>query len=631
MSTVSWDYRSLPMTPLGAPGELVLDSGGGRVPTPAEHALLNVAERHAVRRPTALPYRYQDSYGREPRPVRQRMAVLDNGHLRAEFLLDLGGRLWSLRDMATGRELLHRPDVIQLANLAVRNAWFAGGVEWNLGVTGHWGLTCEPVCAGVVDGEVLRMWAYERILDLIWRVDVWLPDDSEALYTHVVIKNSTDEDKPVYWWSNIAVPQVDDTQVLVDAVSGYHFSYATELAEVSVPIRDGVDISRPQYHRGSADYFFKPPAPHPWIAAVDGVGYGLGQASTGRLVGRKLFTWGNGSGGRAWQQWLSGDGTYAEIQAGLATTQLEHLRLPAGETWRFTESYRPIWLADGRDYRESVSHAGRATVDAEALEAAHDRLTRMEECPVEIIDGFSGGLEAHGWGGLELAAGHMRPDPATPFDPNSLTDEQRAWWGVVLCGHLDEALQTSAMVGHQWRRHVETAEPTWLRELLLGHMDHADGDTEQARVRWTASAREHATPDALRALAVTSDDVHEKADLLTRAHRLNPARAGLAAEAIDALIACGAPDRALAVTEALSDDLRTLPRIQYLECLASVRTGALERAARLIEQPLVLPDLREGDLSLDALWTEYQRARGGHEPLPAHYDFRMVSEDVAWT
>ena len=61
-----------------------------------------------------------------------RVAVLENDHLRATFLLELGGRLWSLLHKPTGRELLSVNPVFQPANLAIRNAWFSGGVEWNI-------------------------------------------------------------------------------------------------------------------------------------------------------------------------------------------------------------------------------------------------------------------------------------------------------------------------------------------------------------------------------------------------------------------------------------------------------------------------------------------------------------------
>jgi hypothetical protein len=91
---------------------------------------------------SVLPYLLEDDYGRALWPQATRVAVLENRHLRATVLLELGGRLWSLVDKAAGRELLYNSDRIQLGNLGLRNAWFPGGVEWNLGTTGHTALTC---------------------------------------------------------------------------------------------------------------------------------------------------------------------------------------------------------------------------------------------------------------------------------------------------------------------------------------------------------------------------------------------------------------------------------------------------------------------------------------------------------
>ena len=45
----------------------------------------------------------------------------------------------------------------------------------------------------------------------------------------------------------------------------------------------------------------------------------------------------------------------------------------------------------------------------------------------------------------------------------------------------------------------------------------------------------------------------------------------------------------------------------------------------------MLPDLREGDTGLDVLWAEFQALRGTDEALPAHYDFRMTTEEASWT
>ena len=51
--------------------------------------------------PNILPYTIQDGYDRERKPRDFRVAVLENDILRATFLLELGGRLWSLLSQAS--------------------------------------------------------------------------------------------------------------------------------------------------------------------------------------------------------------------------------------------------------------------------------------------------------------------------------------------------------------------------------------------------------------------------------------------------------------------------------------------------------------------------------------------------
>src|SRR5438552_552926 len=53
-----------------------------------------------------LPYRLQDQYDRARRPRAFKAAVLENEFLRATFVLELGGRLWSLIHKPTNCELL---------------------------------------------------------------------------------------------------------------------------------------------------------------------------------------------------------------------------------------------------------------------------------------------------------------------------------------------------------------------------------------------------------------------------------------------------------------------------------------------------------------------------------------------
>ncbi len=94
-----------------------------------------------------LPYRLRNNYNRTRRPRSWKAVVLENDHIRAMFLPQLGARLWSLIDKDTGRELLHCNPVFQPCNLALRNAWISGGVEWNIGIIGHNPYTVDSLYA----------------------------------------------------------------------------------------------------------------------------------------------------------------------------------------------------------------------------------------------------------------------------------------------------------------------------------------------------------------------------------------------------------------------------------------------------------------------------------------------------
>ena len=92
---------------------------------------------------TILPYKMQNRYTAELYDTEYVAAVLENDHLKAVFLPELGGRLWSLYDKDAKRDIIYANDAVKFGNLALRNAWFAGGVEWNIGMKGHSPLTCD--------------------------------------------------------------------------------------------------------------------------------------------------------------------------------------------------------------------------------------------------------------------------------------------------------------------------------------------------------------------------------------------------------------------------------------------------------------------------------------------------------
>ncbi|WP_433236208.1 DUF5107 domain-containing protein [Streptosporangium sp. CA-135522] len=569
----------------------------------------DVAEEYG--RPfSLLPYGKRDRYGRDPVERDIPVIVLENEHLRASFLPSLGGRLWSLIDKARERELLYRNPVIQPANLALRDAWFAGGVEWNLGTTGHWALTCDPLHAARVEAPVpvLRMYEYERMRGLILQIDAWLPPGSRVLLIDVTLRNPQPHEVPVYWWSNIAVPQTPSTRVLAPASRAEHFDYTGKLT--TVPYPGSPDVSYPARWHHAADYFLHLSGT-PWIAAVDGDGYGLLQASTGRLAGRKLFGWGTGPGGSRWQEWLARPGhRYLEIQAGLARTQFQHLSMPAGTRWSWTEAYGPLSLDNAHG-----SHDEARTAVAGAL-ATPAEPGRWADHPVaETLHSGSG------WGALERRAGALPAIPATPFPDETLGDEQHAWLALLETGELAES--AVCVIGPHWLRLLERASG-WQGRYHLGLARWATGDVAGARRAWKESLGERRSPLALRALAeahrIAGDDA-AAAVLLLEAHALAPALLALTVETLKALIDAGRPERALALIDDLAGRTgRAHGRILLLEAQAALGAGDRERAGRILDEGLVVPDLREGEDALDELWSAHHGDTSG---LPAHYDFRM--------
>ena len=53
--------------------------------------------------PNIMPHTMQDNYERTEEELLFESAVLENEYLKAEFLPEAGGRLWSLRDKQSGR------------------------------------------------------------------------------------------------------------------------------------------------------------------------------------------------------------------------------------------------------------------------------------------------------------------------------------------------------------------------------------------------------------------------------------------------------------------------------------------------------------------------------------------------
>ncbi|MBN1676028.1 MAG: DUF5107 domain-containing protein [Kiritimatiellae bacterium] len=611
-----------------------------------------------------LPYGVQDGYDRVRGPRPFRTAVLENDLIRATFLLELGGRLWSLFDKAANRELLYVNPVFQPANLAIRNAWFSGGIEWNMGIRGHSPFTCSPLFAARLTsrrGEpVLRLYEFERVRCCAFQMDFHLRDDRPFLFARICIRNPHGAERPMYWWTNAAVAEADGVRVLIPADSAYRFDYEGGLKPSPVPIQDGQDVSYPKNMSHAKDFFYRiPDGCPPWQAALGGDGYGIVQTSTPLLKGRKMFVWGTGQGGRTWQDYLSEPGhPYFEIQAGLGRTQSGCIPMPAGATWTWLEAWGPLQADAGRAHGGDWA-AAQAEVESR-LQAAIEPAWLAEEMargaewgerpPDELVQAGSG------WGALERrrrAASGERPlcSPALPFPEDTLGSEQAPWRHLLEHGVLPETAPAEApgawMTQREWfdrLRHSVSAGAGahWLAWLHLGLMHYARREPAEARAAWERSVALQPSAWAYRNLALLACHAREHARCAALyMHACRLARLPqLFTECGRALIAAGRPAEVGPLFDALDESARHGGRIQLVRAQAALEADDLDAVERFVDSAPVIPDIREGEVTLTDLWFALQerklaategtpiddalrkRARRDFPP-PAHLDFRQ--------
>jgi len=620
---------------------------------------------------TLLPYRLQDGYTRELTPQVFDVAVIENEFLRATFLLGLGGRLWSLYHLPSKRELLDVNPVIRLANLAFRDAWFAGGVEWNPCLVGaHSALTCEPVFAGIAalaDGTpVLRIWEWERRSQIAYQIDAWLPPASPFLRVRIRLFNGQGRVVPMYWWSNIAVPETVDTRVISPAESCFVHHYAegtTEIIRQALPIIDGIDVTYPTNGRDARDYFFEIPRNRrPWIAALREDGCGLVQTSTSRQIGRKLFRWGTSCGGRRWQDFLAVPGhAYIEIQAGLAETQSQGLPMPPGEIWEWLEYYGLMTaepkITHGAVWTQAYEHVGKmldAMLPPETMETELLASRAMAEQPPQEILHRGGG-----WGALERrrcerAHKKLPWSPGLVFDDASLGPAQTPWLNLLETGALPYCAPNEEpghfMVSDPWRHLLEDsishgASDHWLGWFHVGVMcyDRFRSDNK-ARAAWEKSLELAENPWAMRclgSLALRHGNLAEAVYRYKATYAMLPNHPRLAAELCSVLNAAGHAQETIDLFNRMPPPMQNDDRILLAVAGAALDLGDYQTALKIITSGREFACIREGENSLTSIWFRAQeqrvaqiegvpitralRLRVHHEyPPPYEIDLRMA-------
>lgn len=616
---------------------------------------------------TMIPYLKQDGYDRHKEMRKFEAVILENDYLKAVFIPALGGRLWQLYDKEKQADLLYANPVFQPCNLALRNAWFSGGVEFNISIQGHTPFTCSQLfCEKRRDkdgNEFISMYEWERIRGVVYSVNVYLPEDSKVLYIKNVIENTSDKDCYMYWWTNMAVPETKDTRVIVPADAAFVNRYKdgmTIIDKVDVPYETEVDSSYPVHFKNALDYFFYiPEKENKWITAVDKDGYGILHFSEDVLKGRKLFLWGQHQGGRHWNEYLSNKeaGPYIEIQAGLAHTQYEHFIMAKESKIEWVEAYTPMCgdsvKLHSKEWSTAIEEVNKV------LYAYTDGIRPQESLPQVFPDIYHAECiericEGSGWGRLENLKREKEQAPAISEICSYWgegTEQTDKWEKLMNMGVLEGTnpleVPNGYVIGTYWQELLEKSLECENGEhfatyLHMGMNRFAADEEEKAYELWEKSVSLTPNPWALRNMAAMlvekKRDLEKAADYSVQALDLLPDNKNLAVDCADILYQTGQYERLVEVVESLSEELQNLGRVKLSKAQALIALDRLEEAKEIINEDFVLPDVQEGENSVSSAWISlYEKIlmRDGLSekeakerveelyPVPYELDFRM--------
>lgn len=320
---------------------------------------------------------YQGSSGRVyPIPFTDRISTtkqprlwqavhLENQWIRLMILPELGGRIHIGYDKTNGYDFFYRNNVIKPALVGLAGPWISGGVEFNW-PQHHRPGTYLPVETSIERADDGTTTVWQSDLDPLQRMrgthGIRIRPDSSVIEVAVRLYNRTDEQQTFLWWANAAARVHDDYQSFFPTDVHYVADHARR-AITAFPRADrpyyGVDyqacadVTQPNADR--IDYYSNIPVPTSYMVTdtEDSFFGGYDHREEAGFIhwadrsiapGKKLWTWGNGPVGHAWDRLLTDtDGPYVELMAGVFTdNQPDFSYLAPGETRTFSQFWYPI-------------------------------------------------------------------------------------------------------------------------------------------------------------------------------------------------------------------------------------------------------------------------------------------------
>jgi tetratricopeptide (TPR) repeat protein len=314
------------------------------------------------------PYTLQDEIASTPSDVAYRTLILENPYLRVTVLPDLGGRVYSVYDKISKQEVFYKNPTVKFSPLAIRGAFFSGGVEFSFPVA-HAPTSASPVNWDMRENEdgsaSIFVGGLEHMSGMRWVITLTLYPDRCALAQDVMLFNPSPLPGRYHYWTNASLISAEDTEFIypLQRVRSYEFAGTSSWpvarldligSQPGLPGMEGVPMWPADRMHDPIDFHLE----KDMLAQVSIFGrdvdidfFGAWQhaSNTGYahyakakdVSGMKLWSWGRSDVGIVNQSALTDDGSvYAETQCGAMETQLDFDFLPPG----VTRSWREWWL-----------------------------------------------------------------------------------------------------------------------------------------------------------------------------------------------------------------------------------------------------------------------------------------------
>ena len=378
---------------------------------------------------TIYPYWTFGQFSITPEQQSWKMVVLENPYIRVKIFPEIGGKVWSIRDKTSGRELVYDNDAVKFRDIALRGPWTSGGIEFNYGTIGH-----APSCAAPVDWKTETkadgsVSCYVGVLEMTsrsrWTVEINLPKDAACCRTRSIWYNISGDWQPFYSWANSAVETTADLQLIFpacNAVGHYGELQTYPLNE------DGKDISLLSNQAYGMDKSYHMIGSH---KSYFGVYYpsadwgSLHWSLRDEKLGRKYFSWAQSSQGTIWIDLLTDNrAQYVELQSGKLFNQnlVESSNTPYRQIL-----FSPYGTEEWSDYWFPFSGIGtvdNATLSAVSSVKSKGKKTLIGIYPVREFSGPLSVIDADG-NSLYSQAVNLTPGKSINFNVKGKAEEIR--------------------------------------------------------------------------------------------------------------------------------------------------------------------------------------------------------------